>query len=68
MELLGTEAHAEAIARARAELEETQKLLVEVNLALAEIPGLLRHRRRVGFWRRLAFWAPIEALPRQERT
>ncbi|MBN9363165.1 hypothetical protein [Devosia sp.] len=68
VELLGSEAHVEAIARARDELEQTQKLLVEINLALAEIPGLLRHRRRVGFWRRLAFWAPIEALPRHERT
>lgn len=68
IELLGTDAHAEAIAKARAELEETQKLLVEVNAALAEIPGLLRHRQRVGFWRRLAFWAPIEALPRERRT
>lgn len=68
MELLGSEAHGEAIAKARAELEETQKLLVEVNAALAEIPGLLRHRRRVGFWRRLAFWAPIDALPTEKRT
>lgn len=68
VDLLGTEAHAEAISKARAELEETQKLLVEVNAALSEIPGLLRQRRPVGFWRRLAFWSPIETLPREKRT
>lgn len=68
MGLLGSEEHATAIGKARSELEETQKLLVEVNASLAEIPGLLRNRRRVGFWRRLAFWAPIEALPREEQT
>lgn len=68
LDLLGTEAHAEAIAKARAELEETQKLLTEVNAALSEIPGLLRKRQRVGFWRRLAFWSPIEALPPKKQT
>lgn len=68
MELFGTEAHAEAVAKARAELDETQKLLVEVNAVLAEIPDLLRHRRRVSFWRRLAFWTPLEALPQEKRT
>jgi hypothetical protein len=64
-ELLGTEAHADAIARAREELLTTQQILAEINAALGEIPPALRQRQRVGFWRRLAFWSPIEALPRE---
>jgi hypothetical protein len=69
MGMLGTEAHAEAIAKARSELETTAKLLEEINDALAEIPGSLRYRRRkAGLWRRLAFWAPVETHGRERRT
>jgi hypothetical protein len=66
-DLLGTEAHADAVSKARAQLQATTELLQEINEALGEIPSSLRHRRKRGFWRRLAFWIPDEPR-RRERS
>lgn len=59
--MVGTEAHAEALAKAREQLEITTELLAEINAALAEIPETLRPRRSL--WRRLAFWLPDRRRP-----
>lgn len=66
VDMLGSEAHAGTLAKARAELETTLALLQDINAAMAEIPESLRRRRnRVSWWRRLAFWAPLPE-PRNE--
>lgn len=64
-DLLGTEAHADAVSKARAQLQATTQLLQEINDALGEIPSTLRHRRKKGFWRRLAVWIPDEPRRRE---
>lgn len=68
VEMLGSQAHAETMAKARSELETTVQLLSEINAALAGIPadlGYLRRQRR-SVWSRLAFWSPASRTQSQK--
>ena len=68
LEMLGSEVHAENIAKARAELQTTVQLLAEINATLAEIPANLGHlrKRKRSLWSRLAFWSPRSEVGNQQ--